>query len=327
MDNQEYRRKIEWLFNQFPVFQKVGDKAYKPTLENTLSLIKLFKVPLQEMRFVHVAGTNGKGTTCSIIASTLQSADLKVGLFTSPHIKDFRERIRVNGLMISETEVVNAVQKIQEAQFDFSPSFFEITWVLALSHFYKQNCDVVVVETGLGGRLDATNVIQPELSVITNIGLDHVAILGNDMVQIAKEKAGIIKTKTPVIVGEYTSETEKVFNEVANKLHSNIYFLPPNSNETTFEKNQRLAFKAVDIFMKDYPEKATIKKKGIKNLYQNTGLLGRNQVYSTSPLIIMDAAHNEMGIERLIEDVQKNTSIKMYGCYMALQMTKIWIKL
>src|SRR5690554_6148446 len=170
---ENYDEKVDWLFNQFPVFQKVGSSAYKPTLENTLNLIEFFGVPINEMKFVHVAGTNGKGTTCSIIASALMEANKKVGLFTSPHIKDFRERIRVNGTMISQKQVIDYITQVQNANFSFSPSFFEITWVLALSHFYKNNCDIIVVETGLGGRLDATNVVAPILCVITNIGLDH----------------------------------------------------------------------------------------------------------------------------------------------------------
>jgi dihydrofolate synthase/folylpolyglutamate synthase len=308
MKSNFYKEKVDWLFNQFPVFQKVGASAYKPTLDNTLALIEFFNVPISEMKFVHVAGTNGKGTTCSIIASALTASGQKVGLFTSPHIKDFRERIRINGEMISEDEVVEFINSIQNTDFDFSPSFFEITWVMALAHFYKEKCDIIVVETGLGGRLDATNVIQPELSVITNIGLDHVAILGDTREKIAVEKAGIMKENIPVLIGESDEEINNVFLNTARSKYAPIHFLPEHIGENTFEVNRRLAFKAVDFLLKDSPNIDLIKEKALKDLYQNTGLYGRNQTYSEDPLIILDAAHNTMGIQRFILDIQKRYS-------------------
>lgn len=317
MTSSNYKTKVDWLFNQFPVFQKVGISAYKPTLDNTLALIQFFKVPIAQMKFVHVAGTNGKGTTCSIIASALTASGKKVGLFTSPHIKDFRERIRVNGKMIEENEVIEYIDRIQNTRFDFSPSFFEMTWVMALAHFYKEECDVIVVETGLGGRLDATNVILPQLSIITNIGLDHVAILGDTRTQIAKEKAGIIKENVPVFIGESDDEIKDVFMEIAKSKSAPIYFLPKNLGENTFEVNKRLAFKAIDFLLKDNSSIKTIKETAIRNLYQNTGLYGRNQLYSEDPLIILDAAHNAMGIQRFILDIQTRYSDKnvrvLYG--------------
>lgn len=317
MKSSEYKDKVDWLFNQFPVFQKVGASAYKPTLDNTLSLIHFFNVPIDDMKFVHVAGTNGKGTTCSVIASALTASGKKVGLFTSPHIQDFRERIRVNGTMISEIEVVDYITKIQDTEFDFSPSFFEMTWVMALAYFYDQECDVVVVETGLGGRLDATNVITPELSIITNIGLDHVAILGDTREKIAFEKAGIIKEGVPVIIGESDNEISHVFIETAESKRAPIYFMKEHLGENTFEVNKRLAFEAVNFFLKDHSELEKIKLSALEDLYQNTGLYGRNQLYSEQPLIILDAAHNPMGIQRFILDVQKKYSDKnvrvLYG--------------
>jgi len=317
MTPTSYKTKVDWLFNQFPVFQKAGSSAYKPTLDNTLALIQFFKVPISEMKFVHVAGTNGKGTTCSIIASALTASGKKVGLFTSPHIKDFRERIRVNGKMIDENEVVEYIDLIQNTTFDFSPSFFEMTWVMALAHFYKEGCDIVVVETGLGGRLDATNVITPQLSVITNIGLDHVAILGDTRVQIAAEKAGIIKDGVPVFIGESDEEIHDVFIKAANFKSAPIHFLPERIGENTFEVNKRLAFKVIDFLLKDYSALEIIKENALNNLYKNTGLYGRNQLYSEDPLVIIDAAHNTMGIQRFVLDIQKRYSDKnvrvLYG--------------
>jgi len=317
MKSSIYDQKVDWLFNQFPVFQKVGASAYKPTLDNTHSLIQFFDVPINDMSFVHVAGTNGKGTTCSIIASGLTSSGKKTGLFTSPHIKDFRERIRVNGEMISESKVVDYITRIQNTDFDFSPSFFEMTWVMALAYFYEQKCDIVVVETGLGGRLDATNVITPELSVITNIGLDHVAILGDTREKIAFEKAGIIKDGIPVIIGESDREIAHVFTQIAENKQAPISFLEEHVGEDTFEINKRIAFSAIDFLLNGNAYLDRVKSSAIANLYHNTGLYGRNQIFSETPLVIIDAAHNVMGIQRFILDIQRRYADKnihvLYG--------------
>lgn len=305
MPKDTYESKVNWLFNQFPVFQKQGESAYKPTLDNTFSIMQYFDIPIEQMKFIHVAGTNGKGTTSSIIASALTSSGSKVGLFTSPHIKDFRERIRVNGEMTSQDFVFNFIEKIQNASFAFAPSFFEITWVMAIVYFYQQECDIVVVETGLGGRLDATNVITPELSVITNIGLDHVNILGDSREKIAFEKAGIIKNGIPVFIGEKDDETSSVFIDVAKSRRAPITFVESSIDASIFDINKNLAFKVIDFLLKDVSNIEDLKIQGINNLYANTGLFGRSQVYSTEPLIIVDAAHNLMGIQRLIQDIQK----------------------
>lgn len=317
MKSAVYNEKVNWLFNQFPAFQKVGETAYKPTLENTKALIQLLKVPIEQMKFVHVAGTNGKGTTCSIIASVLTESGKKIGLFTSPHIKDFRERIRVNGEMIASERVLDYINFFQATEFEFSPSFFEMTWAMALAYFYEQECDVVVVETGLGGRLDATNVIQPDLSIITNIGLDHVAILGDTRAKIAKEKAGIIKENTTVIIGESDDEIKDVFVSTAKSKNAPLYFLEENMEVSTYEKNKLLAFFALDFLLSENPKLESLKQKGIDHLFINTGLYGRNQIYSTEPLIIIDAAHNVMGIERFIQYIGRtygNKKIRvLYG--------------
>jgi dihydrofolate synthase/folylpolyglutamate synthase len=316
-ENSEYEQLIVWLFHQFPAFQKVGSSAYKPTLENTLKLIDCFDINHDDLKFIHVAGTNGKGTTCSILASILQESGYKTGLFTSPHIHDFRERIRVNGEMITPNSVKSFISRVKSMKFDIQPSFFEITWVLALKHFIESECDIVVVETGLGGRLDATNVISPIVSAITNIGLDHTSILGNSKLEIASEKAGIIKRKTPVFIGEKSSETESVFKEVATNQNAPIYFLEQKAS-SVFEQNKQLAYAVLKFLSKHGWNIAEENySKGIKNLYKNTGLIGRLQVLSKSPLIITDAAHNKEGISALIQYIKQSYAEKeihvLYG--------------
>jgi dihydrofolate synthase/folylpolyglutamate synthase len=299
-ENREYEELIVWLFHQFPAFQKIGSKAYKPTLENTHKLIQFFDINIDDVKFIHVAGTNGKGTTCSILSSVLQESNYKTGLFTSPHIHDFRERIKVNGEMIGQSKVKAFIDQVKSVEWEIKPSFFEITWVLALKHFVETKCEIIVVETGLGGRLDATNVISPIVSVITNIGLDHTSILGNTRAEIAREKAGIIKKEIPVFIGEKDVETEFVFKEASQKVNSELVFIDQKV-PSVFEQNKYLAFSVLDflsingwsISMDNYA-------KGIKNLYKNTGLKGRLQVLSESPLIIADAAHNKEGISALV---------------------------
>ncbi|MFA5575588.1 MAG: bifunctional folylpolyglutamate synthase/dihydrofolate synthase [Brumimicrobium sp.] len=327
MSNPDYFEKVNWLFNQFPVFQKIGDVAFKPTLENSQKLIHFLKTPLHKLKFVHVAGTNGKGTTCSIIASVLQESGKKVGLFTSPHIRDFRERIRVNGTMIPESKVIDYVKCFQDYKFSFSPSFFEMTWAIAVDYFYREKCDIVVVETGLGGRLDATNIITPEITVITNIGLDHTTILGNTRELIAREKAGIIKHGIPIVIGESDFETEDVFLKKAISEGSPIYFCNLENYSNVFDKNTYVAFKVLDFLLEDEIDLPVFKKRGIENLYKNTELLGRNYIYSKEPLIIMDAGHNVMGIERFIRYIQDNYHEKkvraIYGASNDKEVEKI----
>ncbi len=305
MVDQTYQDKVEWLFHQFPVFQKIGENAYKPTLENTLRLVQLLNVPIDKMKFVHVAGTNGKGTTCSILASALTVYGKKVGLFTSPHIKDFRERMRINGKSIAKSKVEEYIDIFQNTELHFSPSFFEMTWAMALAYFYEEKCDIVVVETGLGGRLDATNIISPVLSVITNIGLEHVNILGDTRAKIAFEKAGIIKKNTPVIIGESDPEIASVFIDKAKAENAPLEFLEKKKDQSTFETNKRLAFQSLDYLLPDAGSLYKIKSDAIESLYENTGLYGRNHIYSKDPLIVLDAAHNFMAIQRLIEEIKR----------------------
>ncbi len=303
--DERYKQRLDWLFQQYPAFQKVGEKAYKPTLDNTRQLIQKFDINLNTMRFIHVAGTNGKGTTASIMASDLKESGFKTGLFTSPHLSDFRERIRVNGQMIDHQTVCDFIDVVQQKDFQIAPSFFEISWVLALKYFESKSCDIVVVETGLGGRLDATNVIAPLLSVITNIGLDHTAILGETFSEIAYEKAGIIKRGVPVVIGEKHRATDPVFDQVSEQRNAPLIYVDQPSRATTFELNQSTAREALKILpLKGYQFDVVRFERAIRQLTENTGFTGRFQVLQNDPVVVLDAAHNEEGIKRLVKDIE-----------------------
>jgi dihydrofolate synthase/folylpolyglutamate synthase len=318
-----YKESVSWLFNQFPAYQNTGISAYKPDLGNVLSLCSTFDVDFSKLRFIHIAGTNGKGSVSNFLASILFENKNKVGLFTSPHILDFRERIRVNGEMIDEIEVVDFCQLVRESDFKVKPSFFEITWILALIHFIKKDCCICVIETGLGGRLDATNIISPILSIITNVSLDHTNILGNSISQIAYEKAGIIKSTVPVIIGSKESESQVLFKKKTEEMSSSIYYADEfKGNHSFFPKenfqymNERtvryscsllntLSFSITDIEIEN----------GFKNVCKNTGFVGRYQTVATKPKIIIDAAHNEAGIINLMESISSERFKKLYVIY------------
>lgn len=325
MQNKTYTETIEWLFNQFPAYHKIGATAYKPNLENCSRLCAYFDNPYERLKFIHVAGTNGKGSTSSMLSSILQESSEKVGLFTSPHIEDFRERIRVNGKMISETEVIDFCIKIQSCDLDFEPSFFEITWVMALVHFSQQNCTICVIETGLGGRLDATNLITPILSIITNIGLEHTNFLGNTLEKIAFEKAGIIKPLIPVIIGETTNETKPVFERIAKENNSQIYFAEKiNSNipedfpliGNYQKKNFKIIETAIPILNSNhFTITETNIKEGLKNIFKNTGFRGRMQIINSSPLTIIDVSHNYDGIKVTLESIENLSTGNLFIIY------------
>ncbi|MEA3446138.1 MAG: Mur ligase family protein, partial [Bacteroidota bacterium] len=219
-----YKQATEFLFNQLPMFQRKGKAAYKSNLDNTHKLDAYFKHPHHNFKTIHVAGTNGKGSVSHILAAIFQTAGYKTGLYTSPHLIDFRERIKVNGAMILESEVVNFVKDHSTIIKEIKPSFFEMTVAMAFDYFARQQVDIAIVETGLGGRLDSTNIIFPELSIITNISFDHTAFLGDTLVKIATEKAGIIKAETPVVIGESQEICKDIFIEKANNLNSKIIF-------------------------------------------------------------------------------------------------------
>ncbi len=314
MGNKRYQETIDWLFQQFPSYQAIGAAAYKPDLGNIIHLLDELGNPEKDLHFIHIAGSNGKGSTSSLLASILKESGEKVGLFTSPHIQDFRERIRVNGQMISEQSVIDFCQPFQSNQLAIEPSFFEITFAMALEHFKKEACTVCVIETGLGGRLDATNCITPLLSVITNISLEHTQFLGNTLEEIAYEKAGIMKLNVPVIIGETTHETKEVFATQAKLKKSPIYWAEEFSSSAIFDfpllgsyqrKNFRTVLCALEILtQKGFSITHETIQSGLNNLAENTGFYGRMQLIGREPNLILDVSHNVDGIQKTMESIQ-----------------------
>ena len=306
-----YQDTLDWMFSKLPMYQKVGGSAYRPGLERILAMDAHLDQPHRTFKSIHVAGTNGKGSTSHILASVLQSAGYKVGLYTSPHLLDFRERIKVNGQLITEKKVIQFIER-HAAYFESEQiSFFEMTVGMAFDHFRESQVDYTIVEVGLGGRLDATNIIMPVLSVITNIGLDHTEFLGTTRTQIAKEKAGIIKSGIPVVVGQKDEETQKVFEEIALQQSSKLTFAKVQDQdwETDLKgvyqvQNIQTALTALACLNDPKINLHTIKQ-GFKNVISNTGLLGRWQIIADSPQLIMDVGHNKEGLSFLVTELQK----------------------
>ena len=310
-----YKETIEYLFNSTPVFEHVGASAYKPGLQTTEILDAHYGHPHKNFKTIHIAGTNGKGSVSHSLASILQEAGYKVGLYTSPHLIDFRERIRVNGIPVSEEYVIRFVEDFKHLNskriHPLSPSFFELTTALAFKYFAEEKIDIAVIEVGLGGRLDCTNIITPILSVITNISFDHTQFLGNTLAQIASEKAGIIKHQVPVVIGETTKETRPVFENKAKEMDAPIFFAEEidrsECNQYEFElkgsyqkKNLRTILCATKRLPFIHPEHI---QKGLTNVCKNTGLMGRWQTLSTHPLIICDTGHNVGGWKYLAPQI------------------------
>ena len=333
-----YPQTLEYLYSQLPMFHRIGAAAYKADLSNTVSLCKILGNPEKEFKSIHIAGTNGKGSTSHFLASVLQEAGYKTGLFTSPHLKDFRERIKINGRMISKSEVTTFVELHLGDFKDIQPSFFEWTFALAAWYFAKEKVDIAVVETGMGGRLDSTNVVKPIVTVITNIGLDHTQFLGNTLAEIAREKSGIIKSGIPAIIGETHPETKPVFNEFAQMHHSEIVFADkqvllletyPTKHRVPLLAARYLssvsgqAYKLTSPLSGKYQLKnlattiCTLEKlhktlpgirseniiSGIRKVIKNTGLMGRWQTISRNPLTIADIGHNPDGIREVLEQI------------------------
>jgi len=308
-----YQETINWMFVQLPMYQQQGASAYKADLTNTISLVNHLQNPERKFPSVHIAGTNGKGSTSSMIASVLQEAGYKVGLYTSPHLKDFRERIKINGEMISEDFVVEFI-KVNKSFFEANQlSFFEMTVGLAFDYFAKEKVDFAIIEVGLGGRLDSTNVITPLVSVITNIGFDHTQFLGNTLELIAAEKAGIIKETIPVVIGEYTSETKNVFLAKAKELHASIYFASDEVQEDYPSgllgdyqfHNKKAVVKTIQILKQHFSISEEHLKNGLLNVVKNTGLLGRWQQIHANPKVICDTGHNSHGLRMVLNQIQK----------------------
>ena len=312
-----YEQTITYLYNSTPVFEHVGASAYKEGLENTLALDDHFCHPHRKYMTIHVAGTNGKGSCSHTIASILQEAGYKVGLYTSPHLVEFRERIRVNGQVISKQRVIDFVEQERHFFEPLHPSFFELTTALALKYFAEQQVDIAVVEVGLGGRLDCTNIITPILSVITNISFDHTGFLGNTLAQIAGEKAGIIKKSVPVVIGEYTPETRPVFEQKAKELQAPITFaqdLEPLGKDIEFEmkgdyqrRNKQTILAAVSVLAHSLPRPlaTTDIANGLAHVTENTGLLGRWQTIGEKPKVVCDTGHNVGGWQYLSQQISK----------------------
>jgi len=308
----KYTETLQWMFAQLPMYQRQGKTAFKKNLDNILKLDAHLGFPSQKVKFVHVAGTNGKGSVSHLLASILQESGYKTGLYTSPHLKDFRERIRINGQMIRKNCVINFIKRNKEFLTQNHLSFFEMTVGMALEHFAKKQVDIAVIETGLGGRLDSTNIIRPELSVITNIGLDHTQMLGDTLEKIAREKAGIIKENTPVIIGRKQKETQKVFEEIAAQKKAPVYFSTtentefyPSALKGSYQKeNIATVLKAVDILRnKNYRITEENLKNGLLNVIENTGLRGRWDILQKNPLVIADTAHNEDGLKMVMQQL------------------------
>jgi len=325
-----YKETTEYLFVKLPEFQKVGKDAYKPGMENMVAFDKKMNSCHRHYKTIHVAGTNGKGSTSHLLAAILQSAGYKVGLYTSPHLIDYRERVRVNGEMMSEEYVVDFVEKYRSMIEDLRPSFFEITTVMAFEYFAQQKVDIAVIEVGLGGRLDSTNVISPILSVITNISHDHINLLGNTLEKIAVEKAGIIKRQTPVVIGRAKGKVKDVFLKKALEQKAPIYFANENNPVRMANKEEELYISSNyckhlrselrGVYQKENSQTVLcaveqLKKQGLRISEENvrngfasvielTGLQGRWQTLSENPRVICDTGHNEDGIRFVVKQLQ-----------------------
>jgi dihydrofolate synthase/folylpolyglutamate synthase len=331
-----YEQTIDYLFTKLPLFSRIGAAAYKADLDNTIHLCRSLDNPQAKFKSIHIAGTNGKGSVSHMLAAILQTAGYKTGLYTSPHLKDFRERIKINGEMIAEEFVVDFTKKIQPLIDEIQPSFFEITVAMAFDYFQQKKVDIAVIETGLGGRLDSTNVITPELSVITNIGMDHMNLLGDSLQKIAEEKAGIIKRKVPIIIGEILAETEPVFKKKAAEQESPLTIASDKRNVAwwRWDKNELVVEVAEehnvdhDTYHLDLPgiyqrknlltvleTISHLNQEGwhitheavntaLRHVKKLTGLHGRWDIIHRNPTIVLDVAHNVDGMKQLTDQVE-----------------------
>jgi len=329
---EKYAQTIQYLYDRLPVFQHVGGAAYKPGLDNTIRLLNALDNPQNTYKTIHIAGTNGKGSVSHILAAVLQEAGYKVGLYTSPHLVDFGERIRINGAKISQNYVVDFVEKQKTLFDDVQPSFFEATMAMAFAYFAHEKVDVAVIETGMGGRLDSTNIINPELSIITNISFDHTEFLGKTLDKIAAEKAGIIKQNTSVVVGETLPETRSVFLQKASEMNAPIIFAEENLQIISSDyENEKLLFSTSEnktytlgltgnyqlknavtslVSITQLQEKGfSISEKdiqsGLANVVKITDLQGRWQTISENPKIVLDTGHNVAGIENIVRQLRE----------------------
>jgi dihydrofolate synthase/folylpolyglutamate synthase len=339
-----YQETLDWMFNKLPMYQRIGALAYKPDLNNTIQLFNLLNNPQNDFKSIHVAGTNGKGSVSHMLASVFQEAGYKTGLYTSPHLRDFRERIRINGEMIPQENVMQFTETYKAAFEKMELSFFEMTTGMAFDYFSKEKVDIAIIEVGLGGRLDSTNLITPELSVITNIDLDHTKFLGDTRAKIAYEKAGIIKPCIPVVIGETHPETQQVFIDKAKECDSPIYFADQlfdcdkihieSYTEQRFDiwKNSELYLESLEIpLMGNYQQKnlttvicaidllrerfnltEDVIRDGIARVIRNTHLMGRWQILNKDPLTIADTGHNPAGISEVVRQLAEMSYSRLH---------------
>ncbi len=317
----DYNSTLNWMFLQLPMYQRQGKTAFKKDLTNILAFSKELDFPEKKFKSVHIAGTNGKGSTSHLLASILQEAGYKVGLYTSPHLKDFRERIKVNGKMISKKSVVKFIEKHKPFLESQHLSFFEMTVGMAFYYFAKNMVDIAIIETGLGGRLDSTNIVKPEISVITNIGLDHTQFLGETLPEIAIEKAGIIKENTLAIIGEYQKEIFPIFKKIAETKNAELQIA---SKEVTknFETDLKGSYQKKNVTTAVATAKALTKKgfeitdihlkNGLQKTIENTGLLGRWQLLNKLPQVICDTAHNKEGLQYVLNQLSQEKFDKLH---------------
>lgn len=336
-----YQEALKYMYDQLPMFQRIGSAAYKANLDNTWAICNLLNNPQNHFKCIHIAGTNGKGSTSHMLAAAFQEAGYKTGLYTSPHLKDFRERIKIDGKMISKNYVSKFIHQYQQDFNRIQPSFFEMTVGLAFQYFASKKVDIAIIETGLGGRLDSTNVIAPLMSIITNISMDHMALLGNTMPLIALEKAGIIKPNTPIIIGETQTEIKSLFVQKARENKSKIYFADKNfiisnhrqagylqvkqGNEVYFKKlnpqlkgiyqtkNIATVLQAIEL-TNNLGYKITKRQAqlAIQKVVDTTGLLGRWQVLQNKPLCIADTGHNEAGIKMVLKQIKQTSHQQLH---------------
>lgn len=313
MNFTKYNEAVDWLFKQAPNYQIDGQKAYKPGLENIQKLCDFFGNPQKKLQTIHIGGTNGKGSTSNMIASILQEAGYKVGLYNSPHLVDFTERIKINGINCDKKFVFDFIQKLKHLPSDILPSFFEFTTIMAFEYFHQQKVDFAIIEVGLGGRLDSTNIITPIISAITNIALDHQNILGNTLEEIAIEKAGIIKKNIPIISGDENEKVKQIISQKAKDLNSPFFDATTLKTDLKTDlkgnyqrKNIRVAvaicqtLQNFEIFLSEENI-----KNGLQNVLKNTNFLGRWYEFSQQPLIICDTGHNQAGLEEVFQQLNE----------------------
>ena len=335
----DYQETLQWLFSQLPMYQRIGKAAYKADMQTTIDLLHRLGNPQEKFKALHIAGTNGKGSVCHILASVLQEADYKTGLYTSPHLKDFRERIKINGEMIPEDQVVAFTEKHKKLFEELQPSFFEMTVAMAFDYFAREKVDFAVLETGMGGRLDSTNVSKPVVSVVTNIGHDHMQFLGDDVEKIAAEKAGIFKKGVPVVIGEKQTWISEVFEKAAQEKNTSVAYADAHAelkpiqrrdktkqfydvwynNELYIEnlaspllatyqiKNLKTVIQVLELLNKNNTieiDRQTIAE-GIENTLNNTNLMGRWQILSNNPLTICDTGHNPEGLQSVLDQINQ----------------------